>query len=385
MTEVIQDIDIASPGVPSLILRDLSEYATLPFMAAFDVPSSSTKPQKRVSYIALSKKTMPQLVDLFLKFKANPEIYTNGTLEAILSVSCIRPLFGERWAKRHSIGVLDPYQAEVRLSSPIEIWERPSLVENRYDGVPGNRPRVCPAAQKFGRRYVAASMSSSTVLTTVARNIRRSDRGNLETGSRGLQGWYSRRLVRSASHFIALTHRTNPLLYSSAALSFPLETQQSEENFDLALIASLEIDVVPYLGDSRVSDYLILQLGKTLHSGSQLQQPEDDHDTEVKTPNGTAPDVSKSKSNNGKKSSNQSSNATEVEMGTTRTGKVVPRERFSYWCFDLLFLICSDVAKGMAGYGSDLPFAKHKQTGSQIGDGSPRYAFLYFSVDVDPR
>ena len=91
MTEVIHDIDMASPGVPSLILRDLSEYATLPFMAAFDAPSSSTKPQKRVSYIALSKRAMPQLVDLFLKFKANPEIYVNGTLEAILSVSPMYP------------------------------------------------------------------------------------------------------------------------------------------------------------------------------------------------------------------------------------------------------------------------------------------------------
>ena len=89
VTEVIQDIDMSSPGVPSLILRDLSEYATLPFMAAFDVPSSTTRPQKRVSYIALSKKVMPQLVDLFLRFKTNPEIYVDATLEAILSVGCV--------------------------------------------------------------------------------------------------------------------------------------------------------------------------------------------------------------------------------------------------------------------------------------------------------
>lgn len=61
-------------------------------MAAFDAPSSDAKPQKRVSYIALSKKAMPQLVDLFLKFKANPEIYVNGTLEVILSASHIYPL-----------------------------------------------------------------------------------------------------------------------------------------------------------------------------------------------------------------------------------------------------------------------------------------------------
>ena len=81
-----------SPGVPSLILRDLSEYATLPFIAAFDVPSSGAKPQKHVSYIALSKKTMPQLVDLFLTFKENPEIYADGTLEVMLSVSRITRL-----------------------------------------------------------------------------------------------------------------------------------------------------------------------------------------------------------------------------------------------------------------------------------------------------
>ena len=82
---------MASHGVPSLILRDLSEYVTLPFMAAFDAPSPSTRPQKRVSYIALAKKSMPQLVDLFLRFKENPEIYANGTLEAILSVGFVAP------------------------------------------------------------------------------------------------------------------------------------------------------------------------------------------------------------------------------------------------------------------------------------------------------
>jgi len=133
---------MTSPGVPSLILHDLSEYATLPFMAAFDAPSSATKPKKRVSYIALAKKAMPRLVDLFLGFKANPEIYINGTLEAILSVSCVAPPPGKLRVKHHSIGVLDPYQVEVRLSGSIEIWERPSLVENRYDGVPGHHPRI---------------------------------------------------------------------------------------------------------------------------------------------------------------------------------------------------------------------------------------------------
>ena len=32
--------------------------------------------------------------------------------------------------------------------------------------------------------------------------------------------------------------------------------------------------------------------------------------------------------------------------GTTAEVVEVGRERFGYWCFDLLFLLCSDVEKG---------------------------------------
>lgn len=172
---------------------------------------------------------------------------------------------------------------------------------------------------------------------------------------------------------------------SSAVLNFPLETQKSEENFDLALIASLEIDVVPYLGDSRVPDYLILQLGKMLHSGSQLQQPENSHYPEVQTPNPAGPGVAEPKSRHDKRSSNKGNEIVEAEIGTTRSGKLVPRERFSYWCFDLLLLICSDVAKGTVAPGSDLPSTNKQQTGNHRGDGSPRYVSLCFLAGVDTR
>ena len=81
-------IDLSIPGSPSLVIRDLSEYATLPFLAAFDVKGpKSQSPPKRITYIALSKKTMPMLVELFLRFKANVGIYLDGTVESVLSVS----------------------------------------------------------------------------------------------------------------------------------------------------------------------------------------------------------------------------------------------------------------------------------------------------------
>lgn len=93
--DAVDGIDLSSAGAPSLILRDLSEYSTLPFLAAFDVPelpsaantpSQKSKTQKRVTYIALSKKSMPQLVELFLRFKEDADIYLDGTIESIFAV-----------------------------------------------------------------------------------------------------------------------------------------------------------------------------------------------------------------------------------------------------------------------------------------------------------
>jgi len=73
-------------------MRDLSQYITLAYLASFDVqPDPSYRvpqtPQKRVTYIAVSKKTMPLLVDLFMRFKSDLDIYTDGTVESVLSVS----------------------------------------------------------------------------------------------------------------------------------------------------------------------------------------------------------------------------------------------------------------------------------------------------------
>ncbi len=101
VVEAIDNIDLSTTGAPSLVLRDLSEHATLPFLAGFDVSNSLTRggipkdshapkqdrgSQKRVTYIGLSKKTMPQLVDLFLRFKDQATVYNDGTVEAIFSV-----------------------------------------------------------------------------------------------------------------------------------------------------------------------------------------------------------------------------------------------------------------------------------------------------------
>ena len=104
--EAISGIDLSANQSASLLMRDLSECATLPFLAAFDVrsapplPSSSNASKsapKRVTYIAVIKKIMPMLVELFLQFKDQVDIYVDGTVEAVLSV-CLVAIRIMTWA-----------------------------------------------------------------------------------------------------------------------------------------------------------------------------------------------------------------------------------------------------------------------------------------------
>jgi hypothetical protein len=95
----IADINLKAPGVPSLVIRDLSEFITLPFLAAFHVPASPATPmatssQKQVTYIGLSKKVMPLIVKLYMRFADDIEIYEDGTLEAVFSVSIEKRTLG---------------------------------------------------------------------------------------------------------------------------------------------------------------------------------------------------------------------------------------------------------------------------------------------------
>ena len=115
-----------------------------------------------------------------------------------------------------------------------------------------------------------------------------------------------------------------------------------EENFDLSLIASLEIDIVPHIGDHRVPDALVSRLSKILQQGSRLHEFDND-----RIPRPSASPILKHS-----KSRSRSSDLTKVDdevhgVGKTDIGTLVPRERFSYWCFDLLFLVCSNVTTGV--------------------------------------
>lgn len=89
--EAVSSITLAAPGIP-LVLRDLSQYATLPFLAAFDVPDASTSSgllsitssratkratspsvtRKRITYITCPRSVCLHLSSSFCASRTNP-------------------------------------------------------------------------------------------------------------------------------------------------------------------------------------------------------------------------------------------------------------------------------------------------------------------------
>jgi len=154
--DTIKDIDLSVPGAPSLVMRDLSEYSTLPFLAAFDVipPSNSTgpgssnaTPPKRVTYIALAKRTMPLLVELYQRFKATPAIYTDGTVEAVLSVRFFLPFNLLTFIR--AVCSRTRYPSNSNTSALL----RPSLGTTFLFGRPRRRPS-CSSSKNVPNRYI---------------------------------------------------------------------------------------------------------------------------------------------------------------------------------------------------------------------------------------
>ena len=153
--DAIADIHLTAYGVPSLIMRDLSEFITLPFLAAFHVPVMSpdspatptaTSSQKQVTYIGLCKKVMPLIVELYMRFKDNLEIYEDGTLEAIFSVCLIKI----------DVDLL------IFISFRVQAYSIPTKL--KYE---------CPAPSKFGRDPPLWKTATTSFLRIVTDSIKR--------------------------------------------------------------------------------------------------------------------------------------------------------------------------------------------------------------------
>ena len=153
--QAVEAIKLTVRFSPSLLLSDLSEFATLAFVAAFDVEDISDTPPstaaKQVTYIAPAKYAMPKLVELYLSHKTQLDIYNDGTLARVLSVSDIQSLYFIPYA---FAVIFDPYEIEIRLSISIETRIGRAIMENCVNEFSQDCERTGPEHQKFWRWHV---------------------------------------------------------------------------------------------------------------------------------------------------------------------------------------------------------------------------------------
>ncbi|KAL8279821.1 hypothetical protein RQP46_007671 [Phenoliferia psychrophenolica] len=301
--EVVAAIKLEIPGAASAVLSDLSEYLTLAFIAAFDSEidnSAKSKPRmsQRVTYIALAKEVMPHVLWLYVRYKDDISIYEQGAVERMFAA----------------------------YSLPLKL---------KHD---------CPAPSKYGSDELLWKTATVNFLKAVKECVVSLDTLGPNLPSAVLEGIWRQLVEGYRGALLADT--------ANHGHSMTTEDLHEEENFDLALLVSLEQDILPHIGSPLVPDELICRLGKCLQTASRLY--------ELDLPGHGSTPLHDTISSNGSLSEHDVSGPTKETRfdsdfdrqargrqmhGTTAEVVEVGRERFGYWCFDLLFLLCSDVEK----------------------------------------
>ncbi|BGO96049.1 hypothetical protein NBRC10512_005991 [Rhodotorula toruloides] len=260
------------PGAASAVLSDLSEYLKLAFVAPFETSSASGMAMggQRVTYVALAKEVMPHVQWLYRKYSDEPSVYEQGAVERMLQV----------------------YTLPMRL---------------KHD---------CPAPAKFGSAEPLWKTATVNYLKAVRDVV--SALGTLDLPPPTEEAVWTQ-LVEGFAEALLASSRDSATQRGADL--------HREEEFDLALLASLEHDVLPHLGSPRVPENLVRRLAKALQLASRLYRldlPDPFPDSHVEP-----------------RFSLDFDEQVKGEMfGTTVEIVENRKERFAYWCLDMLFLVC---------------------------------------------
>ncbi|KAF9229940.1 hypothetical protein BU15DRAFT_84280 [Melanogaster broomeanus] len=198
-----------------------------------------------ITYVALSKKTVPSLVELYLRFKDRAEIYENGTLEAVYSVPAAFLGHGKKWS-------LSGFEF---VTFPVYVQAYTIPIKLKYD---------FPAPSKFGNDLPPRKTATMCFL----------------------------HIVTAYSLPVASDNRTEAIWrqiiegFRGGILADCLEEREVEETFDLRSRLTLfhTWENHAYLTTSP------LNLRKILHQGSQLYKlsPDGSHPGSAGLGNGTS-------------------------------------------------------------------------------------------------
>jgi hypothetical protein len=117
----------------------------------------------------------------------------------------------------------------------------------------------------------------------------------------------------------------------------PLKQQRAAEDFDLSLLASIEVDLLPRLASKSVPDFIATDLAQILQQGSRLYNLDI---PAVKKGWFKKADASALGADDRRFTHSFDIMASTPLNGTTANITETHTERFAYWCFDLLFLVC---------------------------------------------
>ncbi|PWN51612.1 hypothetical protein IE53DRAFT_43521 [Violaceomyces palustris] len=299
-------------GLPTLLLCDIADSLTLAFSLAQDESgtvngeAATAAGKYPVTFVGLAKACIQETISSYTKWSDELGIYKDGAVERIFS----------------------------SLAVPIKL---------KYD---------CPPPSQFSKAKKVRPLwqSSTEAFCQVSRRccIFLDLRGN-ELEDDNYQGLWRR-----------MTSVLTGCLDSDcwASLQLDEEIRLEDEEFDLRVLATLERDILPFLGSERVPRDLIENVARSLCRSSRLYHLQGGGEgVEGRARAGTSsppPWVGSDREGGVKKETKVGTNGRQAGFesseresrgggyGTRSKIQALPRERFGYWSFDLLFLICSD-------------------------------------------
>ncbi|KAG0164957.1 hypothetical protein DFQ30_009163 [Apophysomyces sp. BC1015] len=343
--EVIQILDMSCPGVPPLVLMDLSEYMTLAFLSPQDegqkskgyIPPSQRK-FSTVTYIALNKKCSKMVSELFTTHVNNLALYTEGVFERIIG----------------SYGL------------PMKL---------KYD---------CPPSHKHGDDKTPLWKAATTGLLEV-----------LQIGLKTLQSFgedVSTERLTGVWRTLVDIFEGSLLSPSTPQPSMTIEELDVDEHFDISVLSVIQTDIVPYIGQPRVPSEVIQKLVNVIRESSQLYYV-DQSDVHRKE---------ESEEEKATKALAIEDDAGAIDrssdiVGTTGTIVPVMKESFAYASFKTLFSLCSAEKEGKRSQvfsytrgttedctGHDTDFARTMRNNSAVRKEEMLF-FLRQSIQLELR
>ncbi|CDZ97552.1 Uncharacterized conserved protein [Phaffia rhodozyma] len=277
--EALKQLNIEIPGSSALLLQESSSLITLAF-ASSQTDRQGQSP-RRITYVAVSKEAMTMALQMFESHQTDPELYSSGAVSQLIKAY----------------------------------------------GLPAKLKYDCPPSYKFEEQPPLWKTATTLALQVIRITTSVLTDSNLIVAKQAREDLWNEII----DYFVGVL-----LVDPRATEDIPMDAQTADETHDLKYLAALEKDIVPVLGWADIPDLLIVRLANALSTASQFYYfDSDSSETSLCRPRPTSFDPRIYQSHDGDGDG-------EVH-GITAEIIGHPKERFSRWCFDVMFMLVDKV------------------------------------------